>query len=68
MLGFLLCRDKVDKKEVIKHCKDRHRLGNKKFIIVLDDNDLIELAKFKLNDNLDSINDFVDKKVTEIID
>lgn len=69
MLGFLLCRDKKDKKNVIDHCKDRHKNGNNKFIIVLDDNDLINLAKYKLNDeNEDRINEFVDNKIKEILD
>ncbi len=69
MLGFLLCRDKKDKQKVISHCKDRYKGGNNKFIVVLDDKDLEGLAKFKLNDeDNNSINDFVEKKIKEIID
>ena len=69
MLGFLLCRNKKDKQKVISHCKDRYRGGNNKFIIVLDDSDLIQLTKFKLGDEDDtSINDFIDQKIKEIID
>ncbi len=66
-LGFLICRSKEDKIEVIKQCRDR--LRDNKYIIVLDDEDLIKLAKYKLNDEDDErINDFIDDKIKEIID
>lgn len=69
MLGFLLCRDKKNKKKVIQHCKDRHKNGANKYIIVLDDKDLIELAGYKLNEEDDElINKFIDKKIKEILD
>ena len=68
MLGFLLCRDKKDEKQVLKHCQDRNKGGSDKFIIVLDDNDLVQLADFKLNEDDDSINDFIDEKIKEIVD
>ena len=67
MLGFLICRDKKDKKKVLKHCRDRQK--GERYIIVLDDNDLIELAKYKLNDEDDErINEFIDNKIKEIVD
>lgn len=67
MLGFLLCRDKKDKSKVLKHCQDRKKGG--KYIVVLDDEDLKLLAKYKLNDEDDErINEFIDNKVKEIID
>ncbi|MBU0459812.1 MAG: class I SAM-dependent methyltransferase [Nanoarchaeota archaeon] len=69
MLGFLLCRNKKDKSKVVKHCRDRNKGGSKKFIVVLDDKDLIDLSNFKLNSEDDSkINDFVENKIKEIID
>jgi|GEM_PF-1812607 len=68
MLGFLLCRDKQNQAEVIKHCHDRYKGGSNKYIIVLDDEDLIELSRIKISEeNDDSINDFIDGKITEII-
>lgn len=67
MLGFLICRDKKNSKRVLKHCQDRKKGG--KFIIVLDDSDLIQLADYKLNDESDErINEFIDNKIKEIID
>jgi hypothetical protein len=67
ILGFLLCRDKKDEKQVLKHCQDRLKGG--KYIIVLDDNDLIQLAKFKLDEEDDcSINDIIDEKIKQIVD
>lgn len=69
MLGFLLCRDKKDEEIVLKHCKDRHKGGTRKFIIVLDDKDLQALAGYKLNDDDDTnINNFIDRKIKQIID
>jgi len=68
MLGFLLCRDKQDPEKVIKHCHDRYKGGNNKYIIVLDDKDLIHLSELKLQEeDDDSINDFIDSKIKEII-
>ena len=68
-LGFLLCRDKIDKNEVLVHCRARYKGGKNNYIIVLDDSDLIKLANYKLNDDDDeSIDDFVEKKIIEIVD
>ena len=40
----------------------------KLYIIVFDDEDLYELAKYKLNDEDDErINEFIDNKIKEII-
>ncbi|MDO8460201.1 MAG: hypothetical protein Q7S74_03770 [Nanoarchaeota archaeon] len=67
VLGFLLCRNKKDKTKILKHCQDRKKGG--KYIIVLDDKDVVELANYKLNDEDSSaINDFVENKIKEIID
>jgi hypothetical protein len=66
-LGFLICRDKKDAKQVLKHCQDRKK--DNKYIVVLDDSDLIQLVKYKLNDEDDDrINEFIDNKIKEIID
>ena len=67
MLGFLICRDKKNKAKVLKHCQDRKK-GNK-YIIVLDDKDLVQLSKYKLNDEDDDrINEFIHNKIKEIVD
>lgn len=69
MVGFLLCRSKNNNKDVIQHCRDRHKHGSEKYLIVLDDKDLIELSRLKLNTEDDSmINDFINKKIDEIVD
>lgn len=69
LLGFLICRDKKDEKEVIKHCQDRFKHGQNKYIIVLDDSDLVKLARLKLdNENEDAINEFIEKMVKKIND
>ena len=69
MIGFLLCRDKKNEVHVIKHCKDRYKGGSNRYIIVLDDKDLAQLSKHRIDEaNDDCINDFVDKKIDEIVD
>lgn len=65
-LGFLLCRDKKNKNEVLKQCRDR--LKDKKYIVVLEDKDLLELAKHKSNEeDEEAINNFIDKKIKELV-
>lgn len=70
LLGFLLCRDKIDEKEVLSHCRYRFKHSeNKKYIIVLDDKDLIHLSQLKIDSEDDSaINDFIDFKIKQIVD
>jgi hypothetical protein len=68
MLGFLLCRDKKDKSKVIRHCRDRHKGGSNKFIVVLDDKDLTKLAKYRMNDGVEAINNFIEDFVKKITD
>jgi len=68
ILGFLLCRDKKDEKEVLKQCRDRIK-DHRKHIIVLDDTDLVKLAKLKINEEDDeAINDFIESKIGELVD
>ena len=67
-LGILICRDKQNESKVVQQCRDEHK-DPTKYIIVLDDNDLIQLGNFKLNEKEDeSINDFIEDKIKEIID
>lgn len=43
--------------------------GSDKFIIVLDDKDLVQLASYRLNEDDDNlINDLVHRKIREIVD
>jgi hypothetical protein len=71
MLGFLLCRKKGDKKRVTKLCKAKYAGGNKKYIIVLDDQDLVQLADYKLyeneKDSREMVSKFIDRRISEII-
>lgn len=67
-LGILICRDKQDEQKVLAQCRDR-RKEPEKYIIVLDDNDLFKLGEFKLNEeDEESINNFINDKIKEIID
>jgi hypothetical protein len=72
MLGFLLCRKKGDIRRVTQLCKARFGGGNNKFIIVLDDQDLRQLADYKLYETeieaREKVSQFIDKRISEIID
>ena len=67
-LGFLLCRDKIDKNTVIKHCHDRYKGEANNYIIVLDDKDLKKLADLRINENFTLIDNFIEEKILEIVD
>jgi hypothetical protein len=69
MLGFLLCRDKKNPKEVLKHCQIIYKTWQR-YIIVLDDQDLLNLANLRLNEGTssESICDFIENEIRKIID
>lgn len=64
--GILLCRSIQDKTTLIQRCKDvlHDRQG---YIIVLDDNDIATLLKFKEAGDETKIDDFMKKKLDELI-
>lgn len=67
-LGFLLCRNKIDEKTVIKHCQDRYKGRTNNHIIVLDDKDLKQLVDLRINEDFTSIDNFIEEKILEIVD
>lgn len=64
--GILLCRSIQNKQAMIQRCKDVMH-DNKGYIIVLEDSDIIELLKFKEQKDEKSIDDFLSKKLDELI-
>ena len=64
--GFLVCREIKDKGRVIKHCKEK--LSGKKCLLVLSDNDLISMVKLKMKEGETAVDDYLEKKLDEIID
>lgn len=64
MFGILVCRDKGDKKEVLKQLRDRKEKG---YAVVLDDNDLLNLLKLKLEDGEKPINQYFEKEITKLL-
>ena len=63
--GILICAEISDKKKVVARC--RTHIGNGNHIIVLTSQDIIELLEYKREENIDDINDFMDKKLKEIL-
>lgn len=66
MFGILLCRSVQDKATMIQRCKDVMH-DNKGFIIVLDDTDIVTLLNFKEQKNEIAIDDFLIKKLDDLI-
>ena len=64
--GILLCRSIENKQQLIKRCKDVFH-DHQSFIIVLDDSDIITLLKYRDNNEEIEIDDFMQKKLDELI-
>lgn len=65
-LGILACREIKNSAKVLKHCKEKMR--GKKCLIVLEDKDFEELVKLKLGDKDKTVDDYMEKKLDNIID
>lgn len=62
--GILICRDVSDKNAVISRCKTYLPTNH---ILVLSDEDISELLEYAREKNDNDINDFMDKKLREIL-
>src|SRR2546422_758021 len=65
-LGILTCRKIIDRKKVLEHCQEKFKI--RKCLIVLCDKDLIQLVKLKFAGGEDTVDDFMEEKLDEIID
>lgn len=66
MFGILLCRSVQDKVTMIQRCKDVMH-DDKGYIIVLEDQDVVTLLNFKEHKNENAIDEFLTKKLDELI-
>ena len=62
--GILICRSTSNKNAVISRCKTY--LPNN-YVLVLTDDDIFELLEYTSGKNINDVNDFMDKKLREII-
>ena len=66
LFGILLCR-KVENKDLMKkRCKDIAN-DDRGYVIVLDDEDILLLLKFKNENKEEAINEFLTNKYKELI-
>jgi len=65
-IWFIVCRNISDKGKMIEHCKD-YVFDQDKYIIVLDDNDIVDMLNYKKNWEENKINEFLWKKLSDII-
>lgn len=63
--GLLICRKVSNRKKTIGHCHDH--LDDDKYIVVLDDRDMVQLSKFKEQGD-DEVDDFMERKIEEVVD
>jgi hypothetical protein len=66
LFGLLVCREISDRAGIINRCKD-NLAPPAKYMIVLDDRDLIRLSRLKEQGN-DQVDEFMERKLDEIID
>jgi hypothetical protein len=64
--GILICRSVKDKKLIIQRCKDIMNDKNG-YVIVLEDNDIIKLLDLKEQKKEAEIDEFLSKKIDELI-
>ncbi len=62
--GILTFRKTSDKNKLLKQCKGY--LEDGKYIICLNDEDIIQLLNFKIAEDSESINEFLDNKIQEL--
>jgi len=62
--GLLVCRSISNRELAIGHCRDR--LKDKKYIIVLDDHDMLTLARHKQQSDHD-VDRFMERKLAEVV-
>jgi len=62
--GIVICRNVSNKNAVISRCKTY--LPNN-YVLVLTDEDIYELLEYAREKNIDEINDFMDKKLREVL-
>ena len=66
MLGLLTCRKINDPKKILSRSQDKSK--NDKYIIVLEDKDLEKLVRLKLKEGREDVDDYMEKKLNDIID
>lgn len=64
--GFLVCRNVSDKKLMSQRCKDTAD-DDRGYVVVIDDNDILQLLDFRKQGNDKAIDDFLTAKFKELI-
>lgn len=62
--GILTYRKVKDKKKLLERCKQS--VKDDKYIISLDDDEIIDLLKYKLSNQEESIDEFMDEKFKKL--
>jgi hypothetical protein len=65
MFGILVCRRLDDKKKIIERCRDK--LRQYKYIVVLDETDFEKLVYEKIKRGNESVDDYMELKLEEVI-
>ena len=65
-VGFVVCRNINDEDTLLKRCRDAVR-QQRNFIIVLTDENMKFLLEARLSNDTEAINDFLEKKLAELL-
>ncbi len=65
MLGIIACREIANRDKVVKRAQAKTPAG--KYILVLEDKDFEKLVKLKINDGDETVNDFMERRLNEVI-
>ncbi len=66
MFGILVCRKINNKENTLRRCMSK--FSKNEYIIVLEDKDIENLVRLKVHDGNEGIDDYVYKKIEEIVD
>lgn len=64
--GIIICRSIENKERLLSRCKDLLN-DNNNYVIVIDDNELINLLKFRDNNDEEKIDSLFENKIDELI-
>jgi len=65
MLGFLVCRQIEKKEQLIARCRDVLRQG--KYILVLEDKDILQLARLRAGNRQEAIDSYLDLLYRQLV-
>jgi hypothetical protein len=69
MFGIIICRKIDDRKRIVLACKDlvKENPDSEKYVIVIDDNEIAQMIKMRIENRESEIDDLLEEKFKELI-